>query len=219
MVALSSGNEITISRRTLKRLPVYLNYLKRIRKEGVMQISFPAIAKAVELSEMQVKKDISAVTTKSGKPKIGHNIDDLIKDISSFLDYNTITNAVLIGVGHLGKALLTYDGFREYGLKIVGAFDNNKALIGTKIKGVKIQELHNLKALCNKNDIDIGIITTNAEPAQAISDKLVENGITAIWNFAPIHIKTPDYVIVQNENMASNLAVLSRHLKKKKVEK
>lgn len=202
-----------ISKRTLKRLPVYLNYLKRKKKQGISQISFPVIARDVELSVMQVKKDISAITTKSGKPKIGHNIDDLIYDIRAFLDYNTITKAVIIGVGSLGKALLSYERFKEYGVEIVAAFDIDEKVIDKKINNLIIKPFYELWLTCKREKIEIGIITANASSAQMISDELIKNGVNAIWNFAPTHIKTPDHVIVQNENMASNLAVLSRHLK------
>ena len=206
-------NQVYISLATLKRIPFYLEYLKQEKAKGVTVSSSAAIARDLKINDVQVRKDIAYVTKNSGKPKTGHNIDKLISDIESFLGMNTISEAVLVGVGNLGKALLSYNGFRDFGLKIIGAFDVDYDLIGKRINDIEIYHLSNLETICKENNIHIGIITVGVNNAQEICDLLVKNGVQAIWNFAPIHLNVPDGIIIQNENMASSLAVLSRKLK------
>jgi len=213
---MNQNNQLkVISQSSLKGLPFYLNHLK---KENLLKhefISAAQIAKDLNLSEIQVKKDLASVASFKGKPNVGHKVVNLINDIETFLGYRNTTNAVLVGVGHLGKALLNYQGFEEYGLKIIFGVDNNTNLIGKIINGVEVITMDKLIALCPRMHINIGIITIGKEDAQDVCNTLVKAGIKAIWNFAPVKLVVDDSVIVQNENMASSLAVLSRHLMRK----
>lgn len=163
------------------------------------------------MGEVQVRKDLALVSD-GGRPKIGYNREHLIADIENFLGYGNSNDAVLIGAGKLGRALLGYGGFAEYGLNIVAAFDANDTLIGTTNGGKPIMHLSRLGEVCQRYKIKIGIITVPAEYAQGVCDLLIENGILAIWNFAPKHLNVPDGILVQNENMAASLALLCKHL-------
>lgn len=202
---------ISVSVQTLKRLPFYLNYLKSLDND-TQNISSPSIARELDLNEVQVRKDLAAVSTKAGKPKKGFAVEELICDIESFLGYNNVNEAVLVGAGHLGRALLSYKGFQGYGLKLVAAFDKNKELIGTEIAEKRVFPLDKLQNLCLRLNVKIGIITVPAQEAQKVCDLLVDSGILAIWNFAPIHLNVPKNILVQNENIASSFAILSKHL-------
>ena len=203
--------EKEISRATLKRLPTYLSYLKALPSEASANISATALAAALHMGEVQVRKDLALVSD-GGRPKIGYNREHLIADIENFLGYGNSNDAVLIGAGKLGRALLGYGGFAEYGLNIVAAFDANDTLIGTTNGGKPIMHLSRLGEVCQRYKIKIGIITVPAEYAQGVCDLLIENGILAIWNFAPKHLNVPDGILVQNENMAASLALLCKHL-------
>ena len=203
--------EKEISRATLKRLPTYLSYLKALPSEASANISATALAAGLHMGEVQVRKDLALVSD-GGRPKIGYNREHLIADIENFLGYGNSNDAVLIGAGKLGRALLGYGGFAEYGLNIVAAFDANDTLIGTTNGGKPIMHLSRLGEVCQRYKIKIGIITVPAEYAQGVCDLLIENGILAIWNFAPKHLNVPDGILVQNENMAASLAVLCKHL-------
>ena len=203
--------EKEISRATLKRLPTYLSYLKALPSEASANISATALAAGLHMGEVQVRKDLALVSD-GGRPKIGYNREHLIADIESFLGYGNSNDAVLIGAGKLGRALLGYGGFAEYGLNIVAAFDANDTLIGTTNGGKPIMHLSRLGEVCQRYKIKIGIITVPAEYAQGVCDLLIENGILAIWNFAPKHLNVPDGILVQNENMAASLALLCKHL-------
>ena len=203
--------EKEISRATLKRLPTYLSYLKALPSEASANISATALAAGLHMGEVQVRKDLALVSD-GGRPKIGYNREHLIADIENFLGYGNSNDAVLIGAGKLGRALLGYGGFAEYGLNIVAAFDANDTLIGTTNGGKPIMHLSRLGEVCQRYKIKIGIITVPAESAQGVCDLLIENGILAIWNFAPKHLNVPDGILVQNENMAASLALLCKHL-------
>ena len=203
--------EKEISRATLKRLPTYLSYLKALPSEASANISATALAAGLHMGEVQVRKDLALVSD-GGRPKIGYNREHLSADIENFLGYGNSNDAVLIGAGKLGRALLGYGGFAEYGLNIVAAFDANDTLIGTTNGGKPIMHLSRLGEVCQRYKIKIGIITVPAEYAQGVCDLLIENGILAIWNFAPKHLNVPDGILVQNENMAASLALLCKHL-------
>lgn len=203
-----------ISKQTLLRLPAYLNYLKQLVQTGAANVSATGIAEALGLNQVQVRKDLALVSD-GGKPKTGYQIRELISDIERFLGYDNTNGAVLVGAGHLGRALLSYSGFKNYGLEMVAAFDENEAVIGTVINGHEVLSIHRLRDLCARMKIHIGIITVPAEAAQQVCDRLVEGGIMAIWNFAPTILRVPEGILVQNENMAASLAVLSNHLSDK----
>lgn len=203
--------EKEISKATLKRLPTYLSYLKALPADASANISATALAAGLHMGEVQVRKDLALVSD-GGRPKIGYNREHLIADIENFLGYGNSNDAVLIGAGKLGRALLGYGGFAEYGLNIVAAFDANDTLIGTTNGGKPIMHLSRLGEVCQRYKIKIGIITVPAEYAQGVCDLLIENGILAIWNFAPKHLNVPDGILVQNENMAASLALLCKHL-------
>lgn len=200
-----------ISKSTLKRLPVYLSYLKRIPADSSVYISATALAAALDMGEVQVRKDLALVSS-GGRPKVGYHRESLIRDIENFLGYTNTNDAVLVGAGKLGRALLSYSGFAEYGLNILAAFDSDDVLIGTSKSGKPIMQMSRLEEFCKLNKVRIGIITVPAEYAQEVCDRLIACGIKAIWNFAPKHLDVPSGILVQSENMAASLAVLSKHL-------
>jgi len=207
-------NDQVISKQALQRLPFYLGYLKSLDKTANATISATTIADALRLNQVQVRKDLAGICS-LGRPKVGYATEELIQEIEHFLGYDNAEMAVIVGAGRLGKALLTYPGFEEYGLNVVAAFDQDPRLANTQENGKSILPLSKMKNLCQRMKIHIGIITVPAEAAQEACDALVESGILAIWNFAPTHLNVPETILVQNENMAASLAVLSKHLSQK----
>lgn len=203
-----------ISKYVLQRLPYYLQCLKS-REGREMYVSAPILAAELQLNEVQVRKDLAAVSSTGGRPKTGYRVSTLITDIEEFLGYHDISSAVLVGVGHLGQALLSYQGFSDYGLSIEAAFDRNPELDRAIVSGKTVFPMEKLVSLCQRLKVHIGIITVPAGAAQEVCDMLVEGGVKAIWNFAPTHLNVPDSIILQNENMASSFAVLSRKLQEK----
>lgn len=199
---------------TLRRLPLYHHYLKTLADRGRDVVSCTHIGTDLHLDPTQVRKDL-AVTGIRGQPKVGYRIGQLLTSIEEFLGWNNLTDAFLVGVGHLGQALLGYEGFRRYGLRIVAVFDNDPAKADTTIAGCKVLPCEKIANLARRMKIRLGIITVPASAAQQIAEAMVEGGITGIWNFAPTALSLPEEVIVQTENLASGLAVLSTKLGRK----
>ena len=200
-----------VSKSVLKRLPGYLAYLKNMPEDAPIHISATALANALGMGEVQVRKDLALVSD-GGRPKIGYLRESLIEDIEQFLGYDNTTDAVLVGAGRLGCALLGYEGFDEYGLNILAAFDRSPPESGLDESGKPILPMSKIQSFCKSRKVLMGIITVPAAQAQAVADLLIECGIKAIWNFAPVHLDAPPHILIQNQNMATSLAVLSMHL-------
>ena len=200
-----------ISKHALERLVRYLAYLKTLAPEAGANISATAIAEALELNQVQVRKDLACVS-QGGKPKTGYVLADLITDIERFLNYDNMTDAVLAGAGNLGRALIFHANFAECGLNIVAGFDSNPELIGTEINGKKILSPDKIGNLCRRLNIRIGIITVPGHQAQSVCDLMVAGGIRAIWNFSSANLTTPAKVVVKNESMVASFVVLSQML-------
>lgn len=205
---------IEISKQTLQRLPYYLHYLRSLQGDIPEFISATTIAEALNLNHVQVRKDLASIST-SGRPKVGYRTQDLVMELTQFLGYGKTSKAIIVGAGKLGQALLAYQGFQDYGMDILAAFDANMDIPQISDEEKPIYPVKDLPEYCQSNEIAIGIITVPAEAAQDVCNNLISVGILAIWNFAPVHLSVPEHILVQNENMASSLAVLSNHLNKK----
>ena len=196
---------------TLKRLPKYLDVLNRFKKAGLKMVSATKISVFTDVHMTQVRKDLS-FTGVVGTPKIGHNIEQLIIAIENCLNWNDISSCFLVGVGHLGKALMGYQELHKKGLRIIAAFDTNPALSDTYYQGIPIHSMEKFSNLLSRLHVHIGILTVPADAAQGIADQMVENGVLAIWNFTPAKLILPEDIIVENVDMSSSLAVLSRRI-------
>ena len=199
-----------ISKKLLKRLPGYLAHLKSLPENT--NVSATSMAKALGLGDVQVRKDLAKVS-EAGRRRTGRGREQLIRDIERYLDFAAKTGTVVIGAGKLGRALLDYSGFEESGLNVMAGFDLEPCADQTE-SGKPIYPMSRLESFCRHYDVYIGIIAVPAESAQSVCDDLVDCGITAIWNFAPVHLKVPGHVIVQSENLAVSLATLRVQMKK-----
>lgn len=202
-----------VTKATLGRLPQYLQFLNGLPPGQYDRISATTIAKMLSLGEVQVRKDLAAVSG-LGKPKVGYRTSELIKDLEDALGCKKLTPAILVGAGKLGRALLDYNGFEEYGVQIVAAFDCNEQVLKMSPTPKEILPIQKLKEYCETNGIKIGIITVGCGSAQSVCDQMMEAGITAIWNFAPCTLKVRDDVLVQQENLALSLAHLNTQISK-----
>lgn len=193
---------------TIRRMPSYLRVTRDFEEEGRAWISTTDFSEILDLKPIQVRKDL-AFTGLAGKPRLGFEVSLLIKAITDMLGWNNSTDAVLVGAGALGSALLGFKGFKEHGLNIVAAFDANPALVGTEIHGKKVFPLEKLDDLVMGMGVSMGIITVPEQVGQETADRLVKAGIRGIWNFSPVKLRVPPDVIVQREDLSSGLAVLS----------
>ena len=199
-----------ITKATLGRLPHYLQLLRELPLDDVPYISATVIAKKLSLGEVLVRKDLSAVSG-AGKPKVGYKTTELIKSIEHHLGQGDMTKAVLVGAGKLGKALLEFDDFEDYGVKIVAAFDCNETVIRYN-SSVEIMPMKDFGLFCKQNGVKIGIITVGKGSAQDVCNRMIESGITAIWNFAPCNLEVPDGILLKQERLALSLAYLNNKL-------
>ena len=206
-------NGYSIPKATLGRLPQYLQYLKSMPSVNGTTISATAIAKGLSLGDVQVRKDLAAVSG-TGKPKIGYEKAKLIGDLERYLGYDKFTSAVLVGAGKLGRALLDYDGFEEFGVKIVAGFDCNESVLHIGKNAKDILPIRDIERYCKEHNVKLGIITVGQGSAQEVCDILVESGIEAIWNFAPCTLKVPNGVLLKQENLALSLAHLNNQIGK-----
>ncbi len=200
-----------VSKQTLQRLPAYLNYLRSPQAVG-KYVSATNIAEALGFNDVVVRKDLACVSN-LGRPKVGYVRVELIRALERFLGYDNTQDAVLVGAGKLGQALLSYGGFPQYGLNILAGFDCDPALAGKEVAGKKILPMDKLPDLCRRVGVHIGIITVPGAYAQEVCDQLTGSGVLAVWNFANAHLHVPQGILVQNENMAVSLALLSNHLR------
>jgi redox-sensing transcriptional repressor len=203
-----NGRPHDIPEASLRRLPVYYRLLQQLVVDGVTQVSCTDIARGLGLDPTQVRKDIE-MTGIVGKPRVGYPLGDLVRWIENFLGWNRPKCAVLAGAGSLGSALLGYEKFRSHGMEIVAVFDVDCQKIGQWIHGREVQPLGFLPDLVRRTRIRLGVIATPAGAAQSVADLMVTAGIQAIWNFAPAHIRVPERVILQNEDLYHSLASLS----------
>lgn len=191
-----------VSRAMVERIPIYLDYLKKIKSPSV---SATVIAKDLSYGEVQVRKDLSFISG-AGRPRIGYQTDELIRDIEHFIGKDVPNEAIIVGAGKLGLALLDYNGFEEFGVKITAAFDSKPQINNSS--NVKIYTVSQLNDYCKERKVKIGIITVPAENAQEVCDQMVASGVKAIWNFAPITLNVPYGVTVINEKLAISLSML-----------
>jgi redox-sensing transcriptional repressor len=197
-----------IPQASLRRLPQYHHYLVELQAKGIGRVSTSLIGRELNLVPVQVRKDLQ-YTGIVGKPKTGYEVTELIQSIESFLGWNNVNEAFLVGAGNLGTALLGHERFSRFGLRIVAAFDTDPAKVGSWIHEKAVLPLDMLPDLAPRMGIHLGILTAPAEFAQSVADCMVDAGIQAIWNFAPVRLRVPERIFVHNEDLYSSLASLS----------
>ena len=196
---------------TLRRLPWYLSCAKLMRDKGEKFVSSTQISKQINIDSSQIAKDLSYVDI-SGRTRVGYEVDLLISVLEDFLGFTNLHRAYLFGVGSLGGALLRDSGLSHFGLKIVGAFDVTPDLVGTEINGIPIYHTDELQLRMQKDKVNIGVLTVPIAISQQVTDKMVEGGIKAVWNFTPFRIRVPEGIVVQNTSLYAHLAVMFNRL-------
>ena len=196
---------------TLRRLPWYLSNIKLMKEKGEQYVSSTQISKEINIDASQIAKDLSYVNI-SGRTRVGYNIDALIEVLESFLGFTNMHKAFLFGVGSLGAALLRDSGLHHFGLEIVAAFDVNPELVGKDLNGIPIFHSDDFEAKMKEYDVNIGVLTVPISIAQEITDKMVDGGIKAVWNFTPFRIRVPENIVVQNTSLYAHLAVMFNRL-------
>jgi redox-sensing transcriptional repressor len=196
---------------SVRRLPSYLRFLQTLKARGREVVSCTHIGEELGLVSTQVRKDL-AVTGIVGKPKVGYSVPELILAIQAFLGWQNVSDAFLVGAGSLGSALMGYEGFKEYGLNLVAAFDVDEKKVGVEIHGKQVFALEKLHDLVARMHVLIGVLAVPAGAAQDAAQYMILSGIRAIWNYTPVQLEVPDSVIVEDVKLSASLAVLSSRL-------
>jgi redox-sensing transcriptional repressor len=197
-----------IPRKTIYRLSLYLRCLQRLKANGIRTVSSEALAKVAGVKPTQLRKDLTYFG-QFGTRGLGYDVEQLAKMITDLLGTSSLQPVILVGVGNLGTALLSYRGFQEQGFEIVGAFDADARRLREKKLPVTVYGMDKLAEVIHAQHVKMAIITVPAVTAQEVTNTLVDCGITGILNFAPIVLVVPEDVMVSNVNLAIELENLS----------
>ena len=195
----------------LRRRPWYLAYVSMLREQKVEFVSSTQISRELKVDASQIAKDLSFLNIK-GKTRIGYEVASLEKELEDFLGFRRGHNALIVGVGSLGAALIQDTGLSRYGLNIVAGFDVNPNIVGRTLCGIPVFDVKELALRRKQFSADIGIVTVPVEKAQEVADNLVEAGVKALWNYTPYRIRVADNIVVQNTSIYAHLAVMYNRL-------
>lgn len=208
----TKNNLKNVPKSVVKRLALYCRILHRMEMDGLTRISSRILAQCLGITPAQVRKDL-AYFGQFGVPGFGYNPRELREHLKKILGTDRIINLAIIGVGNLGRALLSYVGFKNQGFKFLAAFDSDQRKIGCEINDLKILNIQDLEKILQASQVDIVVLTVPARVAQEVTDRLVKCGITVILNFVPLRLDVPAHVKVHSVDLAMELERLSFYLR------
>jgi redox-sensing transcriptional repressor len=193
---------------SLNRLPLYYRYLLEAREQRLTVVSSEMLGDAAGVPAAQVRKDLGYLG-EFGRPGIGYDVIEMQRRLGELLGLTKEKVVIVVGAGRLGSAISAYPGFATYGLRIAALFDSSPARIGTKIGGLAVLSVDELRSFVQQHGIQMAILAVPSSAATKVADQLVAAGIKAILNFAPAKLEVPPDVVVSNEDLAARLATLS----------
>jgi redox-sensing transcriptional repressor len=196
----------------IKRLPTYHRHLTQLVKKEVEKISSPELAKKIGITASQLRQDLNCFGS-FGQQGYGYRVNELLDEITKILGLENEIHMIMVGAGHLGRAIASYPNFNEKGFHIEAVFDNNPAVIGDVIERIKIKSITELPSYLQQHQVTVGVITTPSHAAQETADLLVRGGVKGLWNFAPLTLKVPENVIVEHVHISESLLILSFKLR------
>ena len=197
-----------ISEKTVARLSIYRRTLTELQEAGTVRLYSHDLAKMTGGTAAQVRRDLMAVGY-SGSPNKGYSVDDLLASVGSFIDGPVVQPVALVGVGNLGRAILTFFTARRPMLRIVAAFDTDPQKVNRVINGCKVYHFDNLEEVVRKKNIKVGIITVPGSEAQLVANKLVAGGVRGVLNLAPVPLRTPPNVYLDSLDMTASLETVA----------
>jgi len=180
----------------IRRLPLYARSLRYLLEEGVHSVSSQELGERINVTAAQIRKDLSYFG-EFGKQGIGYDVEKLLNHIERILGLTQRWPMVLVGVGQLGQAIARYDGFHSKGLEIVGLFDTDPRKVGQKVGEMEVSDFARIHEVIREHQVRLAIIAVPAAAAQAVADTLIDAGVRAILNYAPIILQTPEDVWVR----------------------
>lgn len=200
-------NRAILPEPTIRRLPWYLSYVRMLDNLHVDYVSSTQISKELNVQSSQIAKDLSFLNIK-GKTRIGYEVKSLVAELEDFLGFSRRHDAVVIGTGSLGTALMQDHGLEHYGLNIVAGFDVRPEVIGQRLGGLPVYDINDLPAWQQEHHVSIAILTVPVDQAQETADRVIASGMTAIWNFTPYRIKAPRDIVIANTSIYAHLAII-----------
>ncbi|MBK6779386.1 MAG: redox-sensing transcriptional repressor Rex [Gemmatimonadetes bacterium] len=197
-----------IAESTVRRLSLYLRFLEEFEEQGTETVSSEALAARGGTTSAQVRKDLSFFGS-FGKRGLGYSVGELVQKLREILGLGRTYRVAMIGAGKIGSALVQYRGFLQRGFEIVAIFDTDLSKVGKAWNGLTVRDIRELEAEFRRQPVDIAVIVTPAEAAQAVADRCVSVGVKAVLNFAPVQLSVPDDVVVKTVNLALELETLS----------
>ena len=213
-VNAKSVNEKVISPAVIKRLPRYYRYLGDLLKNDVVRISSKELSQKMNVTASQIRQDLNNFGG-FGQQGYGYNVEFLYNEMGRILGLDRTNNIIIIGAGNLGQALANNQDFDSNGFKFIGLFDVNPRLIGMTVRGVEVYDIDMLEDFLSKNEVMIAALTLPKNKATKIAGELVDLGIKALWNFAPVDLNLPDDVIVENVHLSESIMTLSYRIHSK----
>lgn len=196
-----------VSSAVVRRLPKYYRYLKLIGSKGIIRVSSQELSDITELTASQIRQDLNHFGG-FGQQGYGYNVEELTEEIEKIIGIDKDYSAIVVGTGNIGKAITLYKDFKNSGFNIIGLFDNSEDLIGQDIGGLKIQSVEDLSDFQKEYKPSIAILAAPGPVAQDLCDILVENGIKGIWNYAPVDLKLPEDVVLEDVHLDESLYTL-----------
>lgn len=206
-----------ISMAVIKRLPKYYRYLKDLDKNEVDRISSKELSEKIGFTASQIRQDLNCFGD-FGQQGYGYNVKALLYQISIILGLDKGYNTVIIGAGNIGQAIANYNSLNKLPFNLKGIFDVNVKLIGLKIRDIEVMDMDDISDFIKAEDIEIAVICVPKNRAQGVVDTVVNSGIKGIWNFAPLDLKVPENVVVENVHLSESLMTLSYLLNEKELE-
>lgn len=206
---MAQRNRVSLA--VVKRLPKYYRYLGMIADKGIIRVSSQELSNITGLTASQIRQDLNHFGG-FGQQGYGYNVEELKNEIEKIIGIDKSYKAIIIGVGNIGRAILNYRGFQNSGFNIVGLFDHAEDLVGKTITGLKVKDISVLESFMKEEEADIAVIAIPASEAQQVCEILVDGGIKGIWNFAPIDLKLPKKVVLENVHLDESLYTLTYYM-------
>lgn len=200
-----------ISQAVIGRLPRYFRYLGELKDEGIERISSQELSDIMHVTASQIRQDFNNFGG-FGQQGYGYKVEYLYEEIGKILGLDKTHNLIIIGAGNLGQALANYMNFERRGFIFKGIFDNNPALFGRKIRDMEVKSMEEMEDFVRDNEIDIAVLTIPKTSAVKVAEKLVQNGIKGIWNFAHVDLNVPKEIQVENVHLSDSLMKLTYNI-------
>ncbi|HEX9063440.1 MAG TPA: redox-sensing transcriptional repressor Rex [Clostridia bacterium] len=203
-----------VSIAVVKRLPRYYRYLSDLLKMDITRISSKELSIRMGITASQIRQDLNCFGG-FGQQGYGYNVESLYNEIGNILGSSNGYKTIIVGAGNMGQALANYENFEKRGYKLIGVFDIDPQVVGTKIKQIEVLHMDLMDEFVKQNNVDIGILTVPYDQTASVAERLARMGVKGLWNFSPMDLKLPYDVIIENVHLSDGLMVLGYRLNEK----